>query len=84
MNIESGILQDAGYTVEGERETIFHDFDSLTKDSLSSYTATIKSGAIMQDNGASTSATAFAGEALEILAYVPDGYTFVMAIRCGQ
>lgn len=77
MNIESGILQDAGYTVEGERETIFHDFDSLTKDSLSSYTATIKSGAIMQDNGASTSATAFAGEALEILAYVPDGYTFV-------
>lgn len=77
MNVEAGILQKTGYTVNGKQGTISHDFDSLTEDSLSSYTATIKSGAIMQDNGASTSATAFAGEALEILAYVPDGYTFV-------
>ena len=77
MNVEAGVLQKTGYTVNGKQGTISHDFDSLTEDSLSSYTATIKSGAIMQDNGASTSATAFAGEALEILAYVPDGYTFV-------
>lgn len=77
MNVEAGILQKTGYTVNGKQGIISHDFDSLTEDSLSSYTATIKSGAIMQDNGVSTSATTFAGEALEILAYVPDGYTFV-------
>ena len=77
MNVEAGVLQKTGYTVNGKQGTVSHDFDSLTEDSLSSYTATIKSGAIMQDNGASTSATAFAGEELEILAYVPDGYAFV-------
>ena len=77
MNVEAGILQKTGYTVNGKQGTISHDFDSLAKNAHSSYTATIKSGAIMQDSGVVTSATAFAGEELEILAYVPDGYAFV-------
>ncbi len=77
MNVEAGVLQKTGYTVNGKQGTVSHDFDSLAKNAHSSYTATIKSGAIMQDSGVVTSATALAGEELEILAYVPDGYAFV-------